>query len=612
MRPRALVVVGGLAALVAWLRSRGGAVAPDVAGPPPEEPPAPSEREPGKAAPETVGDGLPHGWTVVEVDGQVSGAPAARPGDPARRPPPVLPDLVAELETRVRPLSIAANLAGWEANVAATEETEARRIETALALSDALADPELFAGVEAASGDGGDPVARRQLELFHNALLPHQLPAGLRRRIVELEASVESRFVRHRGVVAGAPVSDNEIKRILQVSDDVAERRDAWEASKTVGAAVADDVRELARLRNEAARSLGRRDWFALAVETSEMDEARLLRTLADADRATAEPFARWKATLDRALAERFGCAEAELRPWHYADPFFQEVPPDGGVDLDVVFEGRDPVELTRRTYDGLGLETRPVLDRSDLYPRDHKSQHAFCLDVDREGDVRVLCNVVPSAYWMDTMLHELGHGVFSTGHDPSLPWLLRDAHLTTTEGMAILAGRLSSDQEWLERVVGLASEEAAGLSGALRRARAAEIVVFARWVLVMTSFERRLYADPEQDLDACWWELVHRYQGVTPPDGRRAPDWAAKIHIACAPVYYHTYLYGHLVASQLSAMLHREAGGLVDRPEAGELLAGRLFAPGESVRWDRLVERATGAPLHAADYAAEIAAGLS
>ena len=96
-----------------------------------------------------------------------------------------------------------------------------------------------------------------------------------------------------------------------------------------------------------------------------------------------------------------------------------------------------------------------------------------------------------------------------------------------------------------------------------------------------MTNFERSLYADPEADLDARWWELVERYQLVRRPEGREAPDWAAKIHIACAPVYYHNYLYGQIVASQLAATLERECGGLVERPDAGRLLAQRVFAPG-------------------------------
>jgi len=435
------------------------------------------------------------------------------------------------------------------------------------------------------------------------------VPEAIRHRIVELEASVESRFARHRGVVAGAEVDDNEIKRILRESDDTATRREAWEASKTVGAAVADDVRQLARLRNEAARSLGYRDWFALSVASSEMSEDKLFETLDECDAVTAEPFASWKTALDARLAERFGCGVAELRPWHYADPFFQEVPKDGGVDLDPVFADADVVELAGRTFAGMGLDTEQIVVSSDLFPRDGKCQHAFCMDVDRKGDVRVLANVVHDRYWADTMLHELGHGVFDLGFDDGLPWLLRDCHLTVTEGIAIMMGRLSQDGDWLREVAGVKPEEAERLRGQLGAAQAAELVVFTRWVLVMTSFERSLYAEPESDLDARWWELVQRYQGVTPPDGRKEPDWAAKIHVACAPVYYHTYLYGQLVASQLRATLDRETGGIVGKPEAGALLRERVFGPGQSLRWDRLIERATGEPLTARHMAAEITA---
>src|SRR6478735_2789499 len=435
---------------------------------------------------------------------------------------------------RLRPLYKAASESWWDANVSATEENERRRVAAELALSDALADAELFHDVEAARANGAAPLVRRQLELLHASLVPNQVPEAIRHRIVELEASVESRFAQHRGEVDGQAVDDNEIKRILRESDDEAERRAAWEGSKTVGAAVADDVRELARLRNEAARALGHRDWFALALETMEMDEQRLFATLAECDSVTAEPFAAWKAETDAELARRFGCGADELRPWHYEDVFFQEVPVTGSVDTSEVFAGADVVALASRTFDGIGLATGPILERSDLFPRDAKSQHAFCIDIDREGDVRVLANVEHDSYWADTMLHELGHGVFDLGFDPSLPWLLRDAHLTVTEGIAIMMGALAQEASWLRDVAGLGAGEADALDAALRRRRAAESLVFVRWVLVMTNFERAFYADPEGDLSRIWWELVSRYQLLTPPDGRSEPDWAAKIHVAC------------------------------------------------------------------------------
>ena len=187
--------------------------------------------------------------------------------------------LVADAEERLRPLALARNVAWWNAQVDATEENERRVAEAELARSDALADRELFSAVERAWHVGNGDGTGRQLELLRNLMLPHQIDDSLRQRIVDLESAVETRFARHRGVVGGVEVGDVEINRILRHSDDVAERREAWEASKTVGAAVADDVRELARLRNEAARSLGHRDWFAFSLTVDELDEAKLLDT---------------------------------------------------------------------------------------------------------------------------------------------------------------------------------------------------------------------------------------------------------------------------------------------------------------------------------------------
>jgi peptidyl-dipeptidase A len=122
----------------------------------------------------------------------------------------------------------------------------------------------------------------------------------------------------------------------------------------------------------------------------------------------------------------------------------------------------------------------------------------------------------------------------------------------------------------------------------------------------VVTSFERLLYEDPERDLDTLWWDLVEQYQHVRRPDGRHAPDWASKIHLAVVPVYYQNYLYGELVASQLHATLAREAGGLITQ-QAGRFLVDRFFAPGASLRWDHLVEQATGEPLNPAHLAAQL-----
>jgi peptidyl-dipeptidase A len=520
--------------------------------------------------------------------------------------------LVDALTARLRPLEIAANEAWWFASTEVSDEHERRRVATDVALRDALGDVSAFAQIRdalSASARNGDELERRQLQVLADRARPHQLPADVRAELVELEADVDATFNAFRGRIDGQEVDDNTIARILRTSDDAGERRRAWEASKQVGAEVADRVVELARLRNRAARHLGARDHFALALATSELDEDRLFATLDEVDRATVAPFTEWKAALDATLADRFGGAVADLRPWHYDDPFFQEAPVAGSVDLDAWLERADLEELTTRTYDGLGLDVRGVIARSDLLPRSGKSQHAFCIDVDHEGDVRVLSNNRPSEYWAGTMLHEFGHALYDIHVDRDLPWLLRSMHPLTTEGVAMLFGRLVRDVDWLRAVAGVGRGDLAELGGRLALARRAALLTFARWVLVMTHFEHGLYADPDADHAARWWDLVERYQQVRAPEGRRAPDWAAKIHIALAPVYYHNYLYGELVASQLQATLRDRAGGIVDRPGAGKLLVDELFAPGLAMRWDALVTRVTGEPLTARHLAAELGA---
>jgi peptidyl-dipeptidase A len=127
-----------------------------------------------------------------------------------------------------------------------------------------------------------------------------------------------------------------------------------------------------------------------------------------------------------------------------------------------------------------------------------------------------------------------------------------------------------------------------------------------------MTHFERELYSDPEADLDATWWELVERFQLLSAPTDGAEGAWASKIHIAAAPVYYHNYLLGELLAAQLSATIRDRFGRLVGASEAGAWLRSELFSKGSSLRWDRLVENATGRPVTARDFAERVSSGAS
>ena len=84
-------------------------------------------------------------------------------------------------------------------------------------------------------------------------------------------------------------------------------------------------------------------------------------------------------------------------------------------------------------------------------------------------------------------------------------------------------------------------------------------LLIFSRWCQVMLRFEKGMYENPDQDLNKLWWDLVEKYQLVKRPPGRNAPDYASKIHIVSAPVYYHNYMMGELFASQVHHAIGRE-----------------------------------------------------
>jgi peptidyl-dipeptidase A len=518
-------------------------------------------------------------------------------------------ELVRALEDRFKPLETEFAKAYWDSQVDANPETEGRRTELELELRRVKGDPAVLRDVQTAlDQELHDPVVRRQLEVLRLSLLENQMTEESRREIVELSSAVESDFASFRPRVGGKALSDNDIDDILGSSDDADLRREAWEASKQIGGVVADRVRELTRARNQAARDAGFADYYRMSLELQEMSEEWLFDALGEIETMTQEPFASWKSELDRSLKDRF--ATSEIYPWHYADPFFQTVPREAKVSLDEELTGADAPELARATFAGWGIDLSQVLEHSDLYPRDRKCQHAFCMDVDRStGDVRILANVVPGERWVEVMLHESGHAAYDVMISRQLPYFLRSAaHTFVTEAIALLCGRLLRDPSWLVDLAGVERAHADRIASRLRRSNAAQSLMFARWVLVMTHFERYLYSDPEGDLDAQWWSLVERFQLVTPPPGRSAPDWAAKIHVSAAPVYYHNYLLGEVLASQLTAAIEARCGALVGVPEAGEMLIERVFRPGSLLRWDSLIEEALGAPLSSQAFVAGLA----
>jgi peptidyl-dipeptidase A len=526
--------------------------------------------------------------------------------------------LQATYLAKFKPLTLEAEAAWWEANITGSDAAYARKKAADKALVDLHSDHAVFAKLKQLreAGQVTDPLLRRSLDVMYRAFVPGQADPQLQKQIVELESDVEQVFNTFRARVGDRTLTENDVRDILANSTDSAAVEAAWKGYMEVGRQAEGKLRELVRLRNEQARQLGFRDFFAMQLSLQEIDETELLALFDELDTLTRQPFADLKRDLDTARAARFHINVADLRPWHFGDLFFQEAPSDEQVNLDDLFKGADIKALCSKYYASIGLPADDILARSDLHEKPGKCPHAFCSDLDRAGDVRVLANLKPNIYWANTLLHELGHGVYDKNIAADVPFLLHTAASgITTEGIAEMFGALVKNEDWLERVLKVDPTQALRVGPAVRRSLRTERLMFARWTQVMLRFERGMYGQPDQDLGRLWWELKQRYQLLNPPETVSRPDYAAKIHVLTTPVYYHSYMLGELFAAQVrhqitTAVLGQAAAtdsSFYGQPEVGTFLRDKVFGPGNLYSWTELTRRATGETLTARYFAEEL-----
>jgi peptidyl-dipeptidase A len=517
---------------------------------------------------------------------------------------------IAEQEARFIPLYRESQLASWNANITGTDADWARSEKASFEYAKVFTNKEAFAELKTIreSNSVKDPLLARQVELLYNSYLSGQVDTSLIAKQIKMETEISKKYSNFRAKINGKELSDNEVVNILRSSVNSKDLQAAWEGSKLIGPEVSNDILKLVKHRNIIAQKLGFSNYHEMSLKISGLVPEEVTKIFDELDVLTRDNFAQLKDDIDSYFAKRYKIGISELRPWHYQDRYFQEAPKIYPLDLDKYYKKQDPVKLAATFYDGIGLNVESILAKSDLYENPGKNQHAFCTDIDRSGDVRTLDNIRPDSYWMNTILHELGHGVYSYYTDRSLPFTLRDAaHTFTTEAIANMFGRFASDPNWLFEMGLTDKQESVKISSDCSKALRLQMMVFSRWAQVMYRFEKEMYSDPGQNLNQLWWTLVEKYQLIKKPEGRNMPDWASKIHVALYPCYYHNYLLGDLLASQIYSYIVTNITknpSFVNEKAVGNYLKEKVFMPGARYSWNDMIEKATGEKLTAKYYA--------
>ncbi len=194
------------------------------------------------------------------------------------------------------------------------------------------------------------------------------------------------------------------------------------------------------------------------------------------------------------------------------------------------------------------------------------------------------------------------------------MPYLLRGgANRAFHEGVGDLIGLAAGQRPYLKEVGLLAkeAEQADPVTFLLDTALDGSSLVFLPWSAgIMTRFEHDFYAGDIADdaLNAAWWALVGKYQGIAPPGERPESlcDPATKTHINDDPAQYYDYAIGTVLKFQLHDHIAREIlkqdprdCNYYGNKDVGDFLRS-ILEVGATRDWRALLREATGSDLTA------------
>ena len=346
------------------------------------------------------------------------------------------------------------------------------------------------------------------------------------------------------------------------------------------------DVRELARLRNRGRPGTsGTATTSPSRSPPRELDEDRLFATLDEVDDATRRAVRRRGRPSSTGRSPPASGAPSTSSGPGTTTTRSSRTPP---VAAAVGPRRRGSTEadleaLTLRTYDGLGPR-RPPRDRAQRPLRARRQEPARVLHRRRPRRATSASCATCAVRAAGPRRCSTSSATRSTtaASTATCPWLLRThapAHHRGRRDALRPAGARRRVAPAGRRRPGRRARRARAPTR--RGAAAPRCSSFARWVLVMTHFERGLYADPDADHDS---PVVGPRRAVP---ARAPPRRPARARLGGEdPPRGRARLLPELPvrgARRVAAASHARdrAGGIVDRPDAGRLLVDEFFAPG-------------------------------
>lgn len=413
----------------------------------------------------------------------------------------------------------------------------------------------------------------------------------------EKENEISQKLNSYQMTIDGKPVSKAEIAKIMETEKNVEVRKKASDAKIKSGDLIADDLIELVKMRNDFAKKKGYDNYFEMKLEDYDI-EPKELDTLLD-EVATNTKVANEKvmSKTKQELAKAFGVDEKDLRSYHFG--YLTGENPEKKVN-DAIKTKEEVVDISKKAYAGMGYNVDKLPIQLDLFPRENKNTHGFSFPIEAGKDARILANLTDNVSSVDTLLHELGHSVFTVKTNPKLPYLEQDTTSTMTEAIAMMMGDLPRTEGLLKDKV------SADVNEKFTKSLGDEESKFVGSSMAIIDFERNMYKNPDQDLKKLWKDVNVKYKGGSEKD-EETNGWATIPHYLSHPAYYQNYFRASLIKAQLYESLTDKFGKLTENKDSAKYLDKHIFQYGGSKEDNEILQEVTGKKLSAEAFCKRI-----
>lgn len=477
-----------------------------------------------------------------------------------------------------------------------------------------------------------DDIARQLKILKLSIPMPTPADPALSKEITELVTSMQAAYGKGEycpdsGKHKGECLADTDMIRILANSRDAEEMLDVWQGWRRVSPPYRDDYNRFVELSNLGAQELGFADTGALWRSGYDMEPDAFAAELDRLWEQVKPLYVSLHAYVRSQLRKKYGDdvvpADGPIpahllgnmwsQSWENVYPLVAPKNADPGYDLTKILEKRkvDAREMVRygeSFFTSLGFQPLPdtFWERS-LFVRPSDRDvvcHASAWDLDGLDDLRIKMCIEPTAEDFATIHHELGHNFYQRAYKDQ-PFLFKGS---ANDGFHEAVGdaiALSITPEYLVDLEFLSKPSDPSKDVGLLMQRALEKVAFLPFGLLIDQWRWKVFSgeiSPDQ-LNAAWWELRTRYQGIAAPVARSEQDFdpGAKYHVP-ANVPYTRYFLAHILQFQFHRGLAEAAGceddlhrcSIYESDAAGAKLKAMLEM-GQSRPWPDALEAIDG-----------------